>query len=292
MNLGLLTSREGYPLGHWLFPGEQSDVRSMGLVSADFRARLALGSFVVVADRGMVSAGRYQRVAPTIEAKEVSLDGSERLILCRNQARAEDDARKREAILSHLEQHLTTGSWRESLMPGTRRYLKGDGSSARIDQRRIEDDAKYDGKWVLRTTTPNAQQRQIRTAIGAPIPPQPATQWQTPTRTPLQTRTKRQTVRLGSAAPAAGVTAIETVGGAGCVQAARNSSTAGRPKSLLNIYILLVRLSDAYKPDSAELASSSTTTTAMLAAVLPPPRRPWLRWVHSLSSFPKRGLLS
>ena len=184
VNIGLLTSREGYPLGHWLFPGRQSDVKSMALASREFRERLALGSFVVVADRGMVSAanlaalredgidyiiaerlrrkashealsraGRYQRVTPTIEVKEVSRDGIERLILCRNQARAEEDARQRAAILSHLEQQLEQGSWRESLKPGARRYLKVDGSSARIDQRRIEDDAKYDGKWVLRTTT-------------------------------------------------------------------------------------------------------------------------------------------
>lgn len=184
VNLGLLTSREGYPLGHWLFPGRQSDVKSMALASAEFRERLALGSFVVVADRGVVSqanlqalredgvdyiiaerlrrkashealsrAGRYQRVTPTIEAKEVSRDGIERLILCRNQARAEEDVRQREAILSHLEQQLEQGSWRESLKPGARRYLKVDGSNARIDKSRIADDARYDGKWVLRTTT-------------------------------------------------------------------------------------------------------------------------------------------
>ena len=184
VNLGLLTSREGYPLGHWLFPGRQSDVKSMALASQEFRERLALGSFVVAADRGMVSqanlealreddidyiiaerlrrkashealsrAGRYQRVTATIEAKEVSRDGSERLILCRNQQRAEEDARKREAILSHLEQQLEEGSWRDNLKPGARRYLKVDGSNAHIDRSRIEDDAKYDGKWVLRTTT-------------------------------------------------------------------------------------------------------------------------------------------
>lgn len=184
VNLGLLTSREGYPLGHWLFPGRQSDVRSMALVGAEFRGRLALGSFVVVADRGMVSqanlealradgidyiiaerlrrkashealsrAGRYQRVTPTIDVKEISRDGIERLILCRNQLRAEEDARKREAILNHLEQQLESGSWRESLKPGARRYLKVDGGNARIDRTRLEDDAKFDGKWVLRTTT-------------------------------------------------------------------------------------------------------------------------------------------
>lgn len=184
VNLGLLTSREGYPLGHWLYPGKQSDVRSMALARAEFRERLALGSFVVVADRGMVSqanlqalradgidyiiaerlrrkashealsrAGRYQRITPTIDAKEISRDGIERLILCRNQLRAEEDARKREAILSHLEHQLAEGSWRESLKPGARRYLKVDGSNARIDKGRIEDDARFDGKWVLRTTT-------------------------------------------------------------------------------------------------------------------------------------------
>jgi len=184
LNLGLLTSREGYPLGHWLFPGRQSDVKSMTLASREFRERLALGSFVVVADRGMVSqanlealrgdgidyiiaerlrrkashealsrAGRYQRVTPTIDVKEVSRDGTERLILCRNQARAEEDKRKREAILAHLEQQLATGSWRDSLKPGVRRYLKVEGTNARIDRSRIADDARFDGKWVLRTTT-------------------------------------------------------------------------------------------------------------------------------------------
>src|SRR5690625_2911579 len=68
-------------------------------------------------------------------------------------AQAEEDARKREAILNHLEQQLESGSWRESLKPGARRYLKVDGGNARIDRTRLEDDAKFDGKWVLRTTT-------------------------------------------------------------------------------------------------------------------------------------------
>jgi hypothetical protein len=46
---------EGLPLGHWLYPGKQSDVKSMAEASREFRDRLGLGSFVVVADRGMVS---------------------------------------------------------------------------------------------------------------------------------------------------------------------------------------------------------------------------------------------
>ena len=183
-NLGLLTSREGYPLAHWLFPGKQSDVKSMAIASCEFRNRLALASFVVVADRGMVSganlealreegtpyiiaerlrrktahealarAGRYKRVTSTIDVKEVKRDGVERVIVCRNQERAAEDAETRQSILDHLEQQLETGSWRESLKPAARRYLKIDGSNARLDAKRIEADARYDGKWILRTTT-------------------------------------------------------------------------------------------------------------------------------------------
>ena len=184
VNLGLLTSREGIPLAHWLFPGRQSDVRSMAEASKDFRTRLNLGSFVVVADRGMVSganlqalrdegiryviaerlrrskasealarAGRYKRVTPRLEVKEISREAGERLLVCRNLERAEEDARQRQAILEHLQARLEGGSWRENLQPAARRYLKVTGANAEIDLGKAKSDAKYDGKWVLRTTT-------------------------------------------------------------------------------------------------------------------------------------------
>ncbi len=184
VNLGLLTSREGIPLAHWLFPGRQSDVRSMAEASRDFRSRLNLGSFVVVADRGMVSdsnlqalrvdgveyviaerlrrskasealarAGRYKRVTPRLEVKEITRDGEERLLVCRNRERAEEDARQRQAILEHLQARLEGGSWRENLQPAARRYLKIQGASAEIDTSKAKNDARFDGKWVLRTTT-------------------------------------------------------------------------------------------------------------------------------------------
>jgi transposase len=71
-NLALLTSREGLPLGHWLYPGKQSDVKSMAEASREFRDRLAFGSFVVVADRGVFPFSRTVsevgvRLQPPIE---------------------------------------------------------------------------------------------------------------------------------------------------------------------------------------------------------------------------------
>ena len=183
-NLALLTSREGLPLGHWLYPGKQTDVRSMAEASREFRARLSLGSFVVVADRGMVSAanlqalqdegieyviaerlrrstanealaraGRYKRVARNLEVKEIKTDGIERVLVCRNLDRAAEDARQRDAIVQQLQDKIEQGGVRDQLKPGARRYLKLEGATPEIDLKKVREDARYDGKWVLRTTT-------------------------------------------------------------------------------------------------------------------------------------------
>jgi hypothetical protein len=183
-NLALLTSREGLPLGHWLYPGKHSDVRSMAEASREFRNRLGLGSFVLVADRGMVSAanlqalrddeveyviaerlrrstanaalaraGRYKRVTPNLEVKEIANEGAERVLVCRNRERAIEDARQRDAIVQQLQAQLEAGGVQKQLKAGARRYLKLTGATPEIDLKKVKDDARFDGKWVLRTTT-------------------------------------------------------------------------------------------------------------------------------------------
>ena len=183
-NLALLTSREGLPLGHWLYPGKQNDVRSMSKASRAFRERLGLGSFVVVADRGMVStpnlqalqdegiqyviaerlrrstanealarAGRYKKVARNLEVKEITTDGSERVLVCRNLERAAEDARQRDAIVQQLQAKLAQGGVRDQLKNGAKRYLTLTGVTPEIDLKKVQEDARYDGTWVLRTTT-------------------------------------------------------------------------------------------------------------------------------------------
>ena len=117
--LALLASREGLPLGHWLYPGRQSDVRIKTDASREFHARPGLGSFVLVADRGMVSAanlqalreeriedviaegsrqstaraGKYKAVTRSLEVKETKADGAERVPVCRNLEHTIEDAR-------------------------------------------------------------------------------------------------------------------------------------------------------------------------------------------------------
>ena len=106
-------------------------------------------------------AGRYQTVHPRrsrakdpspLKVKEVVLEGK-RYIVCHNDDQAAKDASDREAIVKSLQDKLKAGD--KSLVgnKGYRRYLKSQGSLFAIDEMKVAEDARYDGKWVLRTNT-------------------------------------------------------------------------------------------------------------------------------------------
>jgi len=106
-------------------------------------------------------AGRYQTVHPRrshakdpspLKVKEVVLEGK-RYIVCHNDDQAARDAVDREAIVKSLQDKLKAGD--KSLVgnKGYRRYLKSKGSLFTIDEKKVAEDARYDGKWVLRTNT-------------------------------------------------------------------------------------------------------------------------------------------
>jgi len=105
--------------------------------------------------------GRYSEIfSPRQRAKDPSplsvkevLVEDRRYIVCRNEEQARKDAADRQAILASLEDHLRQGS--KSLVGnrGYRRYLKVSGEGFQLDPKRIEEEARYDGKWVLSTNT-------------------------------------------------------------------------------------------------------------------------------------------
>jgi hypothetical protein len=86
------------------------------------------------------------------EAKAVTLAGR-RYIVCRNHQEAQKDAADRASILSALRRQLARGDKALIGNTGYRRYLKTirDGHFA-IDQAKVEDDERFDGIFVLRTT--------------------------------------------------------------------------------------------------------------------------------------------
>src|SRR5947209_1884008 len=115
-----------------------------------------------VKDEVLSRAGRYRVVHPPrvqsddpspLKVKEVWV-AERRYVVCLNEDEARKDAADREAIVAALREQLRCGD--KSLVgnKGYRRYLSGsDSQRFQIDEAKIAEDARYDGKWVLRTNT-------------------------------------------------------------------------------------------------------------------------------------------
>src|SRR5450756_565316 len=87
------------------------------------------------------------------EAKAVALAGR-RYIVCRNHEEAKKDAADRAAILAALERQLKKGDKALVGNGGYRRFLATTGEKGFvIDRAKAEQDARFDGVFVLRTNT-------------------------------------------------------------------------------------------------------------------------------------------
>ena len=115
-----------------------------------------------VRDEVLARAGRSRVVYPQrdqsdapspLDVKEVWVEGR-RYIVCRNQDEARKDAAAREAIVASLRAKLKAGEKALIGNKGYRRYLSPTGPDHfQIDEAKIAEEARYDGKWVLRTNT-------------------------------------------------------------------------------------------------------------------------------------------
>jgi hypothetical protein len=191
MILAVLLDGDGRPVCTEMWPGNTADTGSLIPVVDRLRKRFSIQRVCVVADRGMISAetiaeleargllyilGVRERTdklarelvlddpAPFVplvltkrgkdieyEAKAVALAGR-RYIVCRNRDEMRKDAAARAAILAGLERQLKKGD--KSLIgnKGYRRFLATPGGDHfAIDRTKAEEDAKFDGVFVLRT---------------------------------------------------------------------------------------------------------------------------------------------
>lgn len=103
--------------------------------------------------------GRYETVRPArdrasdpcpLKVKNVMVE-DRRYIVCLNPEEAESDAGTREAILRSLSSALKKGDKQLIGNKGYRRYLRSKGSRFEIDKEKVAEDARYDGRYVLRT---------------------------------------------------------------------------------------------------------------------------------------------
>jgi transposase len=113
-----------------------------------------------VRDQVLSRGGGYREVTPErvtskdpapLKVKEVWQD-DRRYVVCLNEEQRRKDAFDRQAIIEHLREQLKRGE--KSLVgnKGYRKYLTLAGESRfAIDEKKIKVEARYDGKWVLRT---------------------------------------------------------------------------------------------------------------------------------------------
>jgi transposase len=113
-----------------------------------------------VRDQVLGRAGAYKEVMPErINAKDTAplkvkevWEEDRRYVVCLNEEQRRKDAFDRKAIVEHLREQLKRGE--KSLVgnKGYRKYLSVKGKERfAIDEKKINAEARYDGKWVLRT---------------------------------------------------------------------------------------------------------------------------------------------
>lgn len=106
-------------------------------------------------------AGRYREVYPEggspkepspLKVKEVMIE-QRRYIVCLNERQARKDAADRRAILEALQEKIRSNP--KSLVgnKGYRKYLSINRDSVSIDRKKILEEERFDGKWVLKTNT-------------------------------------------------------------------------------------------------------------------------------------------
>ena len=182
----VVMGQDGYPLTCEVWPGNTADVTSVQKVISMLKRRFEVRRTVLVCDRGMVSAknlrriraagmhyiigvrmrqvsevrrevlsraGRCRTVQDNLRVKEV-LVGKKRYIVCHNPDQAERDRKSREAVLKRLEETLAKGQTKSLVgNKAYRSYLSVNKEAVSIDASKIKEEARYDGKFVIRTST-------------------------------------------------------------------------------------------------------------------------------------------
>lgn len=101
----------------------------------------------------IIGQRKTRKDSSPLKIKEVIING-QRYVLCMNPEEVRADAQVREQILSSLREHFKQGDNALVGNKGYRRYLSVTGTSHFvIDEKKVADDARYDGKWILTTDT-------------------------------------------------------------------------------------------------------------------------------------------
>ncbi len=193
MVVGIVLDADGSPVCSEMWPGNTTDVKTLVPIVDRLKQTFHIESVCIVADRGMISRetieaiedrdwfyilgvrmrssnearavvetdGRFREVFPEretshdpspLKVREVKR-GDDRYIVCLNPEQARKDRHDREAIVAALRAALPHGDKALVGNKGYRRFLKSQGAHFEIDEAKVEEEARYDGLWVLQTDT-------------------------------------------------------------------------------------------------------------------------------------------
>lgn len=184
--LGLLVSKDGYPLSYSLFNGSQYEGRTMLPILEDFIQRFKLDDFVIVADSGLMNKSNItllkkqgykyiigariknesREIKEWILSQEMSsgmfkerTKSGNRLIIGYSKKRAKKDAYNREKGVSRLRSAFKSGKITKDKVNkrGYNKFLEiSDDIKVSISQEKIEADQKWDGLkgYITNTTLP------------------------------------------------------------------------------------------------------------------------------------------
>jgi len=182
--LGLLVSKNGYPLAYEIFEGNKFEGHTMLLVVDAFKRKYKLDQLIIIADSGLLSnanieelqikgyefilGARIKNEADAVKKKILALNlkngqssvvkkNDLRLIIAYSDSRAKKDSYNREKGLKKLEKRIRTGRLTKSSINnrGYNKFLRLDGEiNVTIDKEKLKMDSAWDGlKGYVTNTT-------------------------------------------------------------------------------------------------------------------------------------------
>lgn len=185
--LGLLVSRDGYPLSYNIFNGSQYEGGTMIPIIDDFVQRFSLTDFIVVADAGLLSrknitllkqagynfipGGRIKKESKAVhdwvlslkkdpqKLNETVINGDERIIVSYSDQRAAKDRHNRDKGIQRLRKAYSSGKINKKNVNqrGYNKFLVIENDvMVSIDEDKIAADARWDGlkSYVTNTDLP------------------------------------------------------------------------------------------------------------------------------------------
>lgn len=173
--LGLLVSKDGYPLAYDIFEGNKFEGHTMMPVIDSFKQKYGLSKLIIVADSGLLSksnieqlidkgyefilGARIKNESVKIKQKLFALDlkngesaiidrGDLKLIVTYSDKRASKDRYNREKGIRRLHKLLQSGKLTKDNLNkrGYNKFLKMDGQiDVKLDKQKIEQDKRWDG---------------------------------------------------------------------------------------------------------------------------------------------------